>query len=437
MWKGEFEQYPMLKTAINTDVLIIGGGIAGILAARLLADSGLSCVIVEAGRLCGGITRNTTAKITVHHGLIYSKITEKYGKDYAKMYLSANLRAAERFEELCAKIDCDYKKQDSFIYSKSDPAPLYSEISALSDIGFHAKFVESVPLPFRTAGAVCVKNQAQFNPLPLLAELSKGLEIYENTRIIELKNNTAISVDGKITAKKIVVATHFPFVNSHGSYFLKMYQSRSHVIALENAEFPDGIFMDADENGLSFRKCNIENAIERKKSSVTLVGGGAHKTGCPSKSGELFAFAKEYFPSAKITNAWAAQDCITLDGLPYIGNYSAKTPDLYVMTGFNKWGMTNSLAAAEIIRDKILGIENENAPVFNPSRSILTKQLFINGLNAAKNLVTPTAPRCPHMGCALKKNKEENTWDCPCHGSRFTENGELIDNPANSGLDRK
>lgn len=427
VWEGEFGQYPMLKTAIKTDVLVIGGGIAGILAARLLADSGLSCVIAEAGRLCGGVTRNTTAKISVQHGLIYSKITEKYGKDYAKMYLSANLRAAERFEKLCAKINCDYEKRDSYIYSKTDPAPLYSELSALSEIGFPAEFVESVPLPFRTAGAVCVKNQAQFNPLPLLAELSKGLEIYENTRIIELKNNTAISVDGKITAENIVFASHFPFLNSHGSYFLKMYQSRSHVIALENIEFPDGIFKDEDENGLSFRKYG----------KLTLVGGGAHKTGSPSKSSELFAFAKKYFPHAKITNAWSAQDCITLDGLPYVGNYSAKTPNIYVMTGFNKWGMTNSLAAAEIIRDKILGNENENAPVFNPSRSILTKQLFVNGLNAAKNLVTPTAPRCPHMGCALKKNKEDNTWECPCHGSRFTENGELLDNPANSGLERK
>ena len=417
----------MLKTAIKTDVLVIGGGIAGIFAARLLSDSGLSCVIAEAGRLCGGVTRNTTAKISVQHGLIYSKITEKYGKDYAKMYLSANLRAAERFEKLCAKIACDYEKRDSYIYSTNGPAPLYNELFALSDIGFHADFVENVPLPFRTAGAVCVKNQAQFNPLPLLAELSKGLEIYENTRIIELKNNTAISVDGKITAENIVFASHFPFLNSHGSYFLKMYQSRSHVIALENIEFPDGIFRDADENGLSFRKYG----------KLTLVGGGAHKTGSPSKSSELFAFAKEYFPSAKITNAWSAQDCITLDGLPYVGNYSAKTPNIYVMTGFNKWGMTNSLAAAEIIRDKILGKENENAPVFNPSRSILTKQLFVNGLNAAKNLVTPTAPRCPHMGCALKKNKEDNTWECPCHGSRFTENGDLLDNPANSGLERK
>ena len=427
IWHGSFGQYPMLKAAISTDVLIIGGGISGILAARLLTDSGVPCVVAEAGRICGGITKNTTAKITVHHGLIYSKIIEKYGSDYAKMYLSANQNAAARFEQLSENIDCDYEKRDSFIYSKTSTEPLCNELSALSKIGLHAEFCESVPLPFSTVGAVCVKNQAQFNPLKLLAALTKGLNIYENTHIIEIDKNTAISVDGKITAKKIVFATHFPFINRHGSYFLKMYQSRSHVLALENAKPVDGIFMDEDANGFSFR--DYKNLL--------LIGGGAHKTGCPSRVEELLTFAERYYPAAKPVNLWSAQDCMTLDGLPYVGNYSANTPDWYVLTGFNKWGMTNAMAAAEIIRDKILDTENENAPVFNPSRSILQKQLLVNGINAVKNLATPTAPRCPHMGCALKKNKDENTWECPCHGSRFSESGELLENPANSNLNRR
>lgn len=427
VWQASFGQYPMLKTAISTDVLIIGGGISGILTARLLTDSGVSCVIAEAGKICGGITRNTTAKITVHHGLIYSKITEKYGSNYAKMYLDANQKAAERFERLAESIDCDYETRDSFIYAKNNPKPLYDELSALSEIGCPAELCESVPLPFSTVGAVLVKNQAQFNPLKFLSALTKGLDIYENTHIIELDKNTAISVDGKITAKNIVFASHFPFVNSRGSYFLKMYQSRSHILALENAQPVNGIFMDEDANGFSFR--DYKNML--------LIGGGAHKTGCPSRTEELLKFAERYYPAAKPVNLWSAQDCMTLDGLPYVGNYSANTPDRYVITGFNKWGMTNAMAAAEIIRDKILGKENENAPVFNPSRTILHKQLFVNGLNAVKNLVSPTAPRCPHMGCALKKNKEENTWECPCHGSRFSESGELLENPANTNLNRR
>ena len=292
VWQASFGQYPMLKTAISTDVLIIGGGISGILTARLLTDSGVSCVIAEAGKICGGITRNTTAKITVHHGLIYSKITEKYGSDYAKMYLAANQGAAEIYRQLAQNIDCDYETRDSFIYAKNNPEPLYNELSALSDIDCDAEFCENVPLPFPTAGAVLVKNQAQFNPLKFLSALTKGLDIYENTHIIELDKNTAISVDGKITAKKIVFASHFPFVNSRGSYFLKMYQSRSHVLALENAQPVNGIFMDEDANGLSFR--DYKNML--------LIGGGAHKTGCPSRVEELLKFAERYYPAAKPVN---------------------------------------------------------------------------------------------------------------------------------------
>ncbi len=427
IWKENSEQYNMLKSDISADVLVIGGGISGILAARLLTDSGLKCVIAESGRICSGVTRNTTAKITVQHGLICSQIAEKYGDDYARMYLNANRLAAEHFEKLAEKIDCEYEKKDSYIYSTNDEKPLYREADVISRIGGEAEFVGNIPLPFYNVGAVCMKNQAQFEPMMFLNEISKGLEIYENTGIIEVEKNTARTVDGKIKAKKIVFAAHFPFINRHGSYFLKMYQSRSYVLALENANSFDGIFMDENKNGFSFR--NYKNLL--------LIGGGAHKTGSPTRADALKDFAEKFYPEAKKVRLWAAQDCITPDGIPYIGNYSANTPDWYVITGFNKWGMTNSMAAAEIIRDKILGKENENADVFDPSRSIFQKQILINGINAVKNLVTPAVKRCPHMGCALKKNELENTWECPCHGSRFSENGELLDNPANCNLECK
>ena len=272
IWKGNSEQYNMLKSDISADVLVIGGGISGILAARLLTDSGLKCVIAESGRICGGVTRNTTAKITVQHGLICSQIAEKYGDDYARMYLNANRLAAEHFEKLAEKIDCEYEKKDSYIYSTNDEKPLYREADVISRIGGEAEFVGNIPLPFYNVGAVCMKNQAQFEPMMFLNEISKGLEIYENTGIIEVEKNTARTVDGKIKAKKIVFAAHFPFINRHGSYFLKMYQSRSYVLALENANSFDGIFMDENKNGFSFR--NYKNLL--------LIGGGAHKTGSPA-----------------------------------------------------------------------------------------------------------------------------------------------------------
>lgn len=429
--RTKMQEFPSASGEIKTDVLVIGGGIAGLLTAYELHKSGVSCVVAESGQICGGVTCGTTAKVTFQHGLIYQKIFRGYGAEKAKMYLEANQNALKNIAALCRVIDCDLQKIDGYIYSRNDRAALEREIEVLEKIGFSAEFCDHIELPFSTAGAVKFKNQAQFDPLKFLRGITDqmcnpngNVRIFEHTRIIDLKGGDAISKDAKITADKIVVATHFPFVNTHGSYFLKLYQSRSNVIALENAPNVHGIYMDADSNGLSFRNFG----------DLLFIGGGAHKTGEPCRRGELEAFAAENYPSSPIEFSWGAQDCMSLDGIPYIGNYSALTPNMYVATGFNKWGMTGAMAAAGIIRDKILGKKNPYVEVFDPSRSILKKQLWINGANAVKNLLTPTAPRCPHMGCALKRNSAEHSWDCPCHGSRFSENGKLLDNPANGDL---
>ena len=200
-----------------------------------------------------------------------------------------------------------------------------------------------------------------------------------------------------------------------------MYQHRSYVMALENAPDIHGMYVDEDERGMSFRNHN----------DLLLIGGGGHRTG---KQGgcwqELEAFAKRKYPSASVAAKWAAQDCMTLDGVPYIGKYSKSTDNLFVATGFNKWGMTSSMVAAGVLCDMVREKQNDYSEVFSPSRSILHPQLAVNGAESIIGLLTPTAPRCPHLGCALKYNSAEHTWDCPCHGSRFTESGELIDNPA-------
>ena len=210
-------------------------------------------------------------------------------------------------------------------------------------------------------------------------------------------------------------------MNKHGSYFLKLYQDRSYVIALNNVEDVHGMYMDEEKTGKSFR--NYKDLL--------LIGGGSHRTG---KAGgnweELREFAKQYFPEAEEKYAWATQDCMSLDQIPYIGRYSKRTPDLYVASGYNKWGMTTSMVAAMLLCDLVLEKKNEWEEVFSPSRSILKPQLFINGVEATKNLLTPTMRRCPHLGCALKWNSTEQTWDCPCHGSRFEKDGKIINNPA-------
>lgn len=414
-------QFPQLKKDINAEVLIVGGGMCGILCAYFLEQKGIDYVLVEGERIGQGITKNTTAKITSQHGLIYDKLIKNEGIEKAKMYLRSNEDALTKYRELCQNIKCDFEQKDAYTYSLSDRKQLEDEVKAVNVLGLKAELVEKLPLPFETKGAIKVGNQAQFNPLLFLSEIAKGLKIYENTFIRDIKDHTAIADDVKITANKIIVATHFPLINKHGSYFLKMYQHRSYVIALENAPEVNGMYVDEAQKGMSFR--NYEDLL--------LIGGGDHRTG---KSGgnwqELRDFAKKNYPEATEKYAWATQDCMSLDGVPYIGHYSKQTPHMYVATGFNKWGMTSSMVAAMILSDMVMGKDNEWRQVYSPHRSMLKPQLFMNGVEAVSNLLTPTMKRCPHMGCALKWNKIERTWDCPCHGSRFDNKGQLIDNPA-------
>ncbi len=202
------------------------------------------------------------------------------------------------------------------------------------------------------------------------------------------------------------------------------------VIALEGRKDNQdmqmcGMYMSEDKKGLSFRNYK----------DVLLIGGGAHRTG---KTGgnweELRKFANQYYPDAKELCVWAAQDCMSLDNVPYIGKYSAHTHELYVATGFNKWGMTGSMVAARLLCDFVMGNKNEDSDVFSPSRSMLKPQLFVNIFETSANMIIPTTKRCPHLGCALKWNKAEHTWDCACHGSRFAEDGTVLDNPANGNL---
>lgn len=418
-------EFESLKKDIKTDVLIIGGGIAGILCAYMLAENGIDYTLVEAERICGGVTNCTTAKITSQHGLIYNKLIHEYGAEKAKMYLDANEAALKKYRSLCRSIDCDFESKDSYVYSTDDYTKISKELKALEKIGCDAEFADRLPLPLSVEGAVRFKKQAQFNPLKFISAISKNLNIYESTCVRQLIGNTAVTGKNKIRAKKIIVATHFPFINKHGSYFLKLYQHRSYVIALENAAQVDGIYVDESKSGMTFR--NYKNYL--------LVGGGAHRTG---KQGgcwqELKSFTQLYYPAAEEKYRWATQDCMTLDGIPYIGHYSAQTPDLYVAAGFNKWGMTSSMVAAMLLTDMIAGRKNPYAQVFSPSRTILHPQLAVNSFEAVTNLLAFSSKRCPHMGCSLKWNPYEHTWDCPCHGSRFTEDGKLINNPATGNI---
>ncbi len=415
-----------LKENKTTDVLIVGGGIAGILCAYKLKNAGVDCMLLEAGSVCGGVTGCTTAKITLGHGLLYDKLIKRFGEDKARLYLDAQARAIKEYFTLCRNIDCNFEIKDSYVYSLHNRRKIEREIAALHRLGVKAEFSVARELPFNVAGAVRLRGQAQFHPLKFLYTLAKDLPVYENTKAQEFSPNKVRTNHGSISFKKLLVTTHFPIFNKHGSYFIKLYQHRSYVLALRGAQGVEGMYVDESENGLSFRTYG----------DFLLLGGGGHRTGKPGGCWhELEAFAEKYYPGSEVAGKWATQDCMTLDGVPYIGRYSASTPDVYVATGFNKWGMTNSMVAADILCDMVMDKPNPYAEVFSPSRSILRPQLAINAFESTVGLLTPTAPRCPHLGCALKYNRAEHTWDCPCHGSRFNEKGEVIDNPATD--DRK
>lgn len=418
-------EFPSLKEDVHTDVLIIGGGIAGILTAYLLHQEGIKYLLIEKGRICSGTTQNTTAKITVQHGLNYHKLLKTVGVESAQKYLQANQEALKKYAGLCAGIDCDYRVLDNYVYALQDRKKLEEEMDALHRIGFPAELCEGLSLPLETVGAVKFPGQAQFHPLKFLAAISRGLHLYEHTFAHEMIGNTVVTDHCRIHADRVIAATHFPFINKHGLYFLKMYQHRSYVIALKDAQDVNGMYVDEDHAGLSFRNYG----------DLLLLGGGGHRTG--KRGGDwaaLRSFAGEHYPHAVEKYYWAAQDCMTLDDIPYIGQYSKNTPGFYVASGFNKWGMTGAMVSAMLLTDAVLGRPNETAEVFNPSRNMLKPQLLLNGFEAVKGLLTFTGKRCPHLGCALKWNPAEHSWDCSCHGSRFSESGEVLDNPANGNL---
>lgn len=427
IWKSNIEmpQFNRLEENISTDVLVIGAGIAGILIACELKARGIDCVVVEKNRICSGVTENTTAKITAQHGLIYQEIVNSRGEASARYYYEINQKAISQYKALSEIMKCNFEYKDNYVYTLNNMKKLEREIEALDKAGIPYEYCEADELPMYTAGAIKFSKQAQFNPLMLLSQLSKNLKIYENTFVTRIDGNTAVTERASIKASKIVVATHFPFINRHGSYPLKLYQDRSYVIALKGADRINAMYIDESGTGLSFRSYG----------NYLLLGGGAHRTGTAGGGwNELRHFAGVNYPDSTEEYHWAAQDCMSLDKIAYIGRYSKLTPDLYVATGFNKWGMTTSMAAAEVISDLICNNESEYEELFSPSRSIIKPQLLVNSVETIKNMFLITPKRCTHLGCALKWNEQEHSWDCACHGSRYEENGKILNNPAQKDL---
>lgn len=429
LWMEEYEnrKHPVLNGNIETDTAIIGGGLAGLLCSYFLTKRGVNNAVLEAKKIGMGVTHCTTAKITAQHGIIYSKIEEKSGFNAAKEYFNSNQQAVEAYRALSQSIECDFEEKTAYVYSKNDRKKLEKEADIYRRMGLSSFIDENPYIPVKTVGALGMRYQAQFHPLKFIDSISAPLNIYENTFVKEIQPGKVITENGIVSARRIIIATHYPIMNLHGLYFMKLYQHRSYVLALKGALNPDGIYIDEAKGGLSFRTHGAH----------LLLGGGSHQTG--KKGGawkELREIASSFYPEAIESYFWATQDCMTLDSMPYIGLHNKNNRELYVATGFNKWGMTGSMTAASVLADMITEGGSRYEKLFNPSRSMLSPQLFINIGQSALGLLS-FGKRCSHMGCALRWNPHERTWDCPCHGSRFSQNGNLINNPAQRGIEVK
>lgn len=456
---------------IRADAAVIGAGMAGALTAYLLQKRGLQTVVLEAQRTASGQTGNTTAKITSQHGMVYDALIKRLGAERAGQYARANERAIRAYADIAREVgaDCDFETLPAYLYALRDAPPLEREAEAARALGIKASFTRDAGLPFPTAGAVRFDGQAQFHPLKFLHALCENLTIYEHTPALKVEKDTIFTPGGTVTAPHIVFATHYPFVNVPGWYFLRMHQERSYVLALKSSYLPHGLYYGTDADGLSLRAYN----------DLLLAGGENHRTGENSAGGRyeaLLARVRALLPGCEEVARWSAQDCVTLDGVPYIGRYARSALGWYVATGFGKWGMTGAMVSALLISGLIGGDAPEYAPAFAPSRFTLSasaKNMATEGVQAFKGLSREimTLPeetlkhlppghggvieyegrkagvyreengachvidtRCPHLGCQLEWNPDELSWDCPCHGSRFSFNGALIDNPAQEGL---
>ncbi len=476
--------YPTLNEDIDVDIVIVGGGLVGITSAYLLQKEGLKIAVLESNHICQGTTAHTTAKITSQHGLIYDKIQRQMGIELAKQYAEANESAIHEFKKIANdnNIDCDYVPQSSFVYTQQEKyiQNIEDEIKAASDLGIKASYVEEIPFPMAIKGAVRFDNQAQFHPRKYLLGLAKnihthGVDIFEESKAVDIEHNdnyyiVTTAQGKKVNAKKVIIASHYPFYNKHGGYFTRIYPERSYIIGIKAKEkFPGGMYINVETPARSLRHQSTQEG------ELILVVGEHHKTGQSDDTNKhyqaLIDFANNIFTVEDIPYRWSTQDCMTLDGIPYVGNYTANTPNMYIATGFGKWGMTNSMVSAMILRDLIIKGESPWQDIYNPSRKTIiasAKNFIAENFNVAEQLldgklsslpdnidVQPGEGKivkidgkrvgayrneegvlhlvnttCTHMGCELNWNSAERSWDCPCHGSRFSYEGEVIEGPA-------
>lgn len=456
--RDQIREFRTLDKHIEVDVCVIGGGITGLSTAYYLSKEGKKVAVLEKDRICSKTSGGTTGKITSQHHLFYKYLIDSQSKEFAKKYWKANEDAIENIENIIKteKMDCDFKRKSAFVFTKAlgKLQGIQDEVQAAKSLGIPAKFSNEIEILGKVEGAIEFPKQAQFNPVKYVTGLAKCVlensgEIYENTKVVEYEKEgesfvVTAEVDGntrKIAAKYVVVATRYPIFNVPGFYFIKMYQELEYGIAIKTDVSLNGMYVSSEVPTISFREyqCGEDKYI-------VIVGNG-HKTGEKTENNGfkvLENFAKTYFPEAPIVYRWNAEDAIGLDKIPYIGQYSEVRENMYVATGFKKWGMTMSNVAANLITDKIMGRKSPYEEMFDATRlePIKNREEMKNMLKeVGESMIMPHLKGekgkkyCAHLGCEVSWNEVTKTWDCPCHGSRYECDGSLIEGPSVHNLD--
>lgn len=480
--------FNQLDQDIKTDIIIVGGGITGITSAYLLSQQGLDVTIIDAGSFLSGTSGHTTAKVTVQHGLIYDHLINTFNLDLAKAYYQANKNAINFIRQRIKQhgIACEFEEENAYIYTNSSDyiEGLTKEIKAYDQMGIKHKVLKELPINIPIKLAAMLGEQAQFHPLKYLLGLmdecvKNGVKFFENTVAVDIEytdHPIVITKDHyKITADYAIAACHYPFYDGLAFFPIRMYADRSYITAYEyNENFPGGMYISAESPNRSIRR-----TIDQAGRQMLLLGGESHKVGQSDHTMKHYEalqdFAKENFNVGPCLYRWSAQDLVTLDKLPYIGPITKDKDKILVATGYRKWGMTNASLAAQIMADIVTGSDNHFKDLFSPGRKTSKTALknFVKyNADVAKHLIKGKTEyirsyedlepdqatiirikgkrtgvyldragqlhlvdtTCTHLGCEVNWNEGERSWDCPCHGSRFSYTGEVIDGPAKKPL---
>ncbi|PAD77299.1 FAD-dependent oxidoreductase [Paenibacillus campinasensis] len=488
LWRAtsELPSFDRLAEDIQADVAVVGGGITGITTAYLLAKEGMDVVVLEAGKILNGATGFTTAKVTAQHGLIYHEFEKHFGAENARKYYEGNREAIEFIRDMVGEEEqeCGLKLEDAYIYTEDERSlsKLEDELKTYEKLSIPGEWMDKLPLPIPIQGAIKMPGQYQFHPLQYMKRLTErflklGGRIYEYTTIDEQAETSGPVIlqttrgNHKITCNFAVSASHFPFYDGKGMYFARLHVERSYAIAVKpETAYPGGMYLSIDQPVRSLRSASYQGE------DLVIVGGENHKTGKGISTYKhyenLELFAGKLLGTKEIPYRWSTQDLVTLDNLPYIGSLTPNEDKIFVATGFRKWGMTTSALAAHILADKVLQRKNRYAQLFSPSRFKVDpslKTLVVQNAGVVKDFIAGkvdlkhTDPSklgpgeaaivrhngqragafkdeagnlhmvdttCTHMGCEVEWNEGERSWDCPCHGSRYTFDGEVLEGPA-------